>query len=71
MHKFVCPDCGQSWVVPVLVKRSGTRIWFCDDCEAMWFGAEQPTRGPDYDLSTYMDEQGLRSFTEFEFLPVV
>ncbi len=71
MRKFVCPYCGQGWVLPAVIKRDRTPIWLCNECDSMWHGSDQPTREAEDNLSCYLAERGLpESYAELEFLPV-
>jgi hypothetical protein len=54
-----CPMCDQGWVVPATVNVTGQAIWVCDECDALWFGEEPPSRECYDTLGSLLSKLGL------------
>ena len=60
MSRQWCTACDQGWVLPARVEATGTSIWFCQECEAVWFnGKEVDVHQGDDTLRAYLESLGL------------
>lgn len=60
VKRIECPGCGQGWVIPVRVRKTGIHLFVCEECETTWFHAEEIGRPLPTNFMDYMQSQGLR-----------
>ena len=79
LKKHKCPICGQGWVVPVKIRRTGLIIYVCDDTEETWLReadigpgtwSKTPIAGHYSYLNDVMERVGLgpTQYEELEWL---
>lgn len=56
---MLCPRCEQDEILEVRVRRTGTRLNVCPECEATWLCDNDITDGAFLDFGTYMEKLGL------------
>jgi len=57
-----CPRCdGQGILHKVIIKKTGEKVWLCDECDALW-PLETPISKTTlfHDFSTYVKRYGLK-----------
>lgn len=71
MKRHVCPGCGQVWVLPVRIKRSGTLLFLCNECDSAWLSEASIGRDGAVNFVAHMESVGMRgSWSEVELLHV-
>lgn len=81
MKKQWCPNCGQGWVVPVRIRKTGQLIYVCDESEETWLDqadiapntwSDVPKRGHYSYLNQIMESVGLQDtdYDQLEWLKV-
>jgi hypothetical protein len=57
--KILCPRCEQDHIVGASIRATGTELFICPECDAIWFSIEKIGVGPFMDYGTYMQSMGL------------
>jgi len=68
---MLCPRCDQQGEVELMViKKTGERVYLCDECDALWKEGDEVTKSNFIDFSTYVAQFGLSgTWDEIEGLP--
>lgn len=56
---MICPRCEQDNLLEVRVRKTGTRLYVCPECEATWLWEKSIAQGAFLDFGTYMEGLGL------------
>lgn len=56
---MLCPRCEQGEIAKASVRKTGVRLFVCQECEAAWFSPDEIGAVPFVDFGTYMEEQEL------------
>ncbi|MCR1870473.1 hypothetical protein [Longicatena caecimuris] len=66
---MVCPYCEQGNVVQVKIKRTGKKIYICDECDTIWLNGETISHFNGTGFEEYAKANGFQSiWTELELL---
>jgi hypothetical protein len=41
LEKYLCGACQRGWVLKCVVLATGTTLWVCEECDAVWLDAEK------------------------------
>ena len=58
-NEIVCPRCGQDWVNPFRIVKTGELFQLCVECDAVWAIGIYPNMKVFGDFSVFMAERGL------------
>ena len=56
---MICPRCEQDDVLEVRVRKTGTRLYVCPECEATWLCEKSIDQCAFVDFGVYMESHGL------------
>ena len=59
MQTMLCPRCEQDEVLEVRVRRTGTRLYVCPECEATWLCEGSISEDAFLDFGAYMEGLGM------------
>lgn len=57
--KVECPRCQQDWIKKVHIGAARKDVFFCDECEALWFCKDSIEFATFLDLRTFLERRGL------------
>jgi len=56
---MICPRCEQDEIVEAKIKATGSSIFICPECDAMWLSSNRIDSANFLDYGTYMESIGL------------
>jgi hypothetical protein len=62
--RYWCPACDQGWILHAVVKKDGTSIRLCEECETLWFSTSQIGTEECKNFSIYMESIDLNGLWE-------